>query len=235
MRKIILAIFITLAISNTAQAKQLNTTSLSHIQKLSVASIRDMSRAECYDYIDTQFRPLQLINYLKNKEVQKKIYDYCQEKGVPYSIVLITFFKESSYRADAWRSYEDGSADVGPAQIHLTAEQLSDSKWQGVIHNPLFNLYEGIYRMMQIEEQYNAYTLLEMNIAYQYGKDRLFEAREGIPVPKAKVFLDGLERGEEYVEKMIKRYMIRQVINEGKTFIHKGDRTVAPLEEVIEY
>ena len=235
MKKLILIILATITLATPTMALKLDISNLSHIQKLSIATIKQMSREDCYKWIDNSFQPLQLINYLKNKEVQKKIYDYCQKKGVPYSIVLITFYKESSYRADAWHQYADGSADVGIAQTHIKAKDMEKESSKQIISSPMVNMYDGIYRIWQIMERYEAYTLLEINIAYQYGFTRLYEASEGIPVPKAQVFLNGLERGEEYVEKMIKRAMIKQVVNDGATFIKKDSNTLAPLPLEIDY
>ncbi|MBQ9014453.1 MAG: transglycosylase SLT domain-containing protein [Bacilli bacterium] len=231
MKKIfITTIFILLAITNV-NAKELDTESLNMFQKISLANVLGKSNQELYSYIDNDFIELNLTNAFSDKKLQKQVYQYCQKKNIPYSFAIVTAYKESTMNEDSIHYNPDGSLDVGIMQIHIKADEYEHNKY---LLKALPNMQEGIYRMWQIKERYDAYTLYDINIAYQYGYKTLYAYREGEPLPKQERFFNRMKVSEEYILKMIRRKQIDEVIIGKRLEINISDQNIH-LPKIINY
>ena len=231
MKRLIITIALIFITTTNLYAKELDTTTLSLQQKLSLVSVLNKTNEELYDYIDNKFVRLKLINDFNDEKLQKQVYEYCQKKEIPYSTALITAYKESTMNEDSMHYNPDGSLDVGLMQIHIGAEEYEDKKY---LLKALPNMQHGIYMMWQIKERYEAYTLIDINIAYQYGYQTLYAYRAGEPLPKQERFMKRMKVSEDYVAKSIRRKQIEEVLDGERIEINITNHNTH-LPQILEY
>lgn len=231
VKRLIITIALIFITTTNLYAKELDTTTLSLQQKLSLVSVLNKTNEELYDYIDNKFVRLKLINDFDDEKLQKQVYEYCQKKEIPYSMALITAYKESTMNEDSIRYNFDGSLDVGMMQIHIKAEDYEDKKY---LLKPLANMQHGIYMMWQIKERYDANTLYDINIAYQYGYQTLYAYRAGEPLPKQERFMKRMKVSEDYIAKMIRRKQIQEVLTGERVEIDIYNQNIQ-LPQIIDY
>lgn len=231
MKRLIITIALIFIITSNVNAKELDTTTLTLNQKLSLINVLNKTYEELYAYIDNEFIELRLANDFRDKTFQKKVYDYCQKKEIPYSMALITAYKESTMNEDSIHYNPDGSLDVGLMQIHIKADEYEDKKY---LLKALPNMQHGIYMMRQIKDRYDAHTLYDINIAYQYGYKTLYAYRAGEPLPKQERFFNRMKASEDYVAKSIRRKQIEEVLDGERTEINITNHNTH-LPHILEY
>lgn len=231
VKRLIITVALLFTTTTNLYAKELDISTLTQKQKLSIANILSKTNETLYESIDSEFIELNLINDFKDKKLQKKVFDYCQKKGIPYSMALITAYKESTMNEDSIHYNPDGSLDVGIMQIHIKADEYEEKKH---LLKALPNMQHGIYMMWQIKERYDANTLYDINIAYQYGYKTLYAYRAGEPLPKQERFMKRMQASEEYIAKVIRRWQIDEVIDGKRSEINITNKNMH-LPKIIEY
>lgn len=179
------------------------------IKYVSKVSSLDISREYLFNLANKDFIELDLKNAFSDKKLQRKVFDYCKEKDLKYTDVLINAYKESNMRSNALNYNDNGTCDVGIMQINIPISELNIDH---LLFNPLINVENGAYMMRQIIDRYDANNLIEILIAYQYGYNRLYDYKNNSFEPK-EYWYKKIEEAENYIEKAIRRVIFKQIDN----------------------